>query len=53
MVETYKNNPKFGDVTKFLGELDTTTSKKQKLESEAQSLRNELAVILNGLDPNG
>ena len=53
MVETYRNNPNFGDTKKFLSELDTATAKLQKLESEAQTYRNELAVIQNGLDHNG
>ena len=53
MVETYRNNPNFGDTKKFLCELDTATGKLQKLESEAQTFRNELAAIQNGLDHNG
>ena len=53
MVETYRNNPNFGDTKKFLCELDTATAKLQKLESEAQTFRNELAAIQNGLDHNG
>ena len=53
MVETYRNNPNFGDTKQFLRELDTVTTKMQKMESEAQTLRNELAVIQNGLDHNG
>ena len=53
MVDTYRNNPNFGDTKQFLRELDAVTTKMQKLESEAQTLRNELAVIQNGLDHNG
>ena len=53
MVETYRNNPNFGDTKQFLRELDVVTNKMQKLEAEAQTLRNELAVIQNGLDHNG
>ena len=53
MVETYRNNPNFGDTKQFLRELDVVTNKMEKLESEAQTLRNELAVIQNGLDHNG
>ena len=53
MVETYRNHPNFGDAKKFINELDTATAKLQKKESEAQMLRNELALIQNGLDRNG
>jgi len=53
MVETYRSNPNFGDTKQFLRELDVVTNKMQKLEAEAQALRNELAVIQNGLDHNG
>ena len=53
MVETYKKNPNFGDVKKFQGELDTTNSKLQKLEAEAQQLTKQLTSVLNGLDDTG
>ena len=53
MVKTYRSNPNFGDTKQFLRELDVVTNKMQKLEAEAQALRNELAVIQNGLDHNG
>ena len=50
MVETYKNNPKFGDARKFQSELDSANAKTQKIGSEIQELQSNLSSILSKLD---
>jgi len=50
MVETYKNNPKFGDARKFQSELDAANAKTQKIGSELQELQSNLSTILNQLE---
>ena len=45
MVQTYSQNPKFGDAKKFQGELDTATHKVQMLESDLHPLKNELQEV--------
>ena len=50
MVETYKNNPKFGDARKFQSELDSANAKMQKIGSELQELQSNLSSISNKLD---
>ena len=38
MIESYTQNPSYGDVNKFRGELDKVTHKVQVLESELFSV---------------
>ena len=45
MVQSYTQNPKFGDPKKFQEELDSVILKVQKLESELHSLNLELSDV--------
>jgi len=45
MVTSYKQNPKFGDATKFQEELDIAIHKVQVLESDLHSLNRELEDV--------
>ena len=50
MIQTYTQNPKFGDVKKFQGELDTAAHKVQLLESELHAMQTELVDVNNTLE---
>merc|ERR1711997_339718 len=45
MVQTYSQNPKFGDAKQFQGELDAATHKVQMFESDLHSLKTELQEV--------
>ena len=46
MIESYTQNPSYGDVNKFRGELDKVTHKVQVLESDLFSLTSEMNDIV-------
>jgi len=50
MIQTYTQNPKFGDVKKFQGELDVAAHKVQLLESELQAMQTELVDVNDTLE---
>ena len=50
MVQTYTQTPKFGDVKKFQGELETAAHRVQVLESELNAFKTELADVNNALE---
>merc|ERR1719427_1286157 len=50
MIQSYTQNPKFGDVTKFQGELDAAAHKVQLLESKLQAMQTELVDVNNTLE---
>eukprot|EP00092_Neocalanus_flemingeri_P012395 GFUD01013363.1.p1 GENE.GFUD01013363.1~~GFUD01013363.1.p1 ORF type:complete len:567 (-),score=164.04 GFUD01013363.1:214-1914(-) len=50
MVQTYTDNPKFGDVKQFQGELETAAHKVQVLESELNAFKTELADVNHQLE---
>ena len=45
MIETYKQNPGFGNAKQFQGEYDTATHKVQMLESEVKSLKPNMFTL--------
>jgi len=45
MVQSYTNNPKFGDVTKFKSELETAVYNVQVLEADLHSKNNQLKEL--------
>ena len=49
MIESYTQNPSYGDVNKFRGELDKVTHKVQVLESDLFSLTSEMNDIVSRL----
>ena len=50
MVQTYSQNPKFGDAKQFQGELDAATHKVQMFESDLHSLKTELQEVRTNYD---
>eukprot|EP00092_Neocalanus_flemingeri_P012396 GFUD01013364.1.p1 GENE.GFUD01013364.1~~GFUD01013364.1.p1 ORF type:complete len:560 (-),score=157.06 GFUD01013364.1:214-1893(-) len=50
MVKTYTDNPKFGDVKQFQGELETAAKRVQVLESELTTFKTDLADVNNQLE---
>lgn len=50
MVNTYRTNPKFGDVTKFESELDSVTLKVQHSQSQLYLLQNKLKDVNSMLE---
>jgi len=50
MIQTYTQNPKFGDVKQFQGELDAAAHKVQLLESELHAMQTELVDVNNTLE---
>ena len=50
MIQTYTQNPKFGDVKQFQGELDAAAHKVQLLESELHAMETELVDVNNALE---
>ena len=50
MVDSYTNNPTYGDVKKFQGELDTAEHKVQILESNLHTFKSELADTITKLE---
>ena len=50
MIQTYTQNPKFGDVKKFQGELDAAAHKVQLLESELHAMQTELVDVNDRLE---
>ena len=50
MIQTYTQNPKFGDAKQFQGELDAAAHKVQLLESELHAMQTELVDVNNTLE---
>jgi len=50
MIQTYTQNPKFGDAKKFQGELDAAAHKVQLLESDLHAMQMELSDVNNTLE---
>jgi len=50
MIQTYTQNPKFGDAKQFQGELDAAAHKVQLLESELHAMETELVDVNNALE---
>ena len=50
MIQTYTQNPKFGDAKQFQGELDAAAHKVQLLESELHAMQTELVDVDNTLE---
>eukprot|EP00092_Neocalanus_flemingeri_P058116 GFUD01069205.1.p1 GENE.GFUD01069205.1~~GFUD01069205.1.p1 ORF type:complete len:558 (+),score=166.38 GFUD01069205.1:488-2161(+) len=50
MIQTYTQNPKFGDAKQFQGELDAAAQKVQLLESELHAMQTELVDVNNTLE---
>ena len=49
MIQTYTENPKFGDAKQFQGELDAAAHKVQLLESEMHTYQTELVDVIHTL----
>ena len=50
MIQTYTQNPKFGDAKQFQGELDVGAHKVQLLESDLHAMQMELTDVNNTLE---
>jgi len=50
MVESYTNNPKFGDAKKFQSELESASHNVQVLESDLHAVKTKLKVLEEKLD---
>ena len=50
MIQTYRENPKFGDVKNFECELEVAVLRVQQLQASLHSLRSQLEEVTGALD---